>query len=355
MAQEGTDGAMAFDVDLGHAAPRGPMAEQGESSYRRAAQALASGRFQDAADLGRYTIEEAREGHEVYAAWSDQTRRYLLREGVSAETVAAEDARLAGLLCLDDGSAFDAAERWAEYNRLIEKFVFSCDASDGAAAAANLEAARLSWRATHDRACDWLYGLLDAVVRHLGEARIGPLWDELMAPMYATYDHYDPATTPWPESIRRLVLVAAESLRGHLSGPGRMGDIEIVEEAGRRVLSFDPCGSGGRTYRDDKAEGYTPRMAPPYAFAVTEEEHDWAWNKKGVCVYCVHCCQLNQRMPIARFGFPTRVVTPPTWPEARTGGKCVWSIYKDPTAVPEEAYSEVGFEKPERFGGSGKG
>ena len=153
MAQEGTDGAMAFDVDLGHAAPRGPMAEQGESSYRRAAQALASGRFQDAADLGRYTIEEAREGHEVYAAWSDQTRRYLLREGVSAETVAAEDARLAGLLCLDDGSAFDAAERWAEYNRLIEKFVFSCDASDGAAAAANLEAARLSWRATHDRAC----------------------------------------------------------------------------------------------------------------------------------------------------------------------------------------------------------
>ena len=355
MAQEATGGAVAFDADLGHTAPTGSIAAQGESSYRRAAQALAAGRYQDAADLGRYTIEEAREGHELYAAWADQTRRYLLREGVSAETVAAEDARLAGLLCLDDGRPFDAVERWAEYNRLIDKFVFSCGAGDGAAAAANLEAARLSWRATHDRACDWLYGLLDAVVRHLGEARIGPLWDELMAPMYGTYDRYDPAVTPWPESIRRLVLVAAESLRGHLSGPGRTGDIEIVEEAERWVLSFDPCGSGGRSYRDDAAEGYTPRMAPPYDFAVTEEEHDWAWNKKGVCVYCVHCCQLNQRMPIARFGFPTRVVTPPTWPEARTGGKCVWSIYKDPAAVPEEAYSEVGFKKPERFGGSGKG
>ena len=40
--------------------------------------------------------------------------------------------------------------------------------------------------------------MLDLVVRHLGEGRIGPLWDELMAPMYETYDVYDTATHPWP-------------------------------------------------------------------------------------------------------------------------------------------------------------
>jgi len=354
MADEAPGGAVAFDADLGHLAPRGGVAAQGESSYRRAARALEAGRYQDAADLGRYTIEEAREGHELYTAWRDQIRRYLEREGVAPETVAAEDARLADLMRLDDGATFDAAEGWTEYNRLIDEFVFLCGAGDRAQAARRLEEARLSWRATHDRACDWVYGLLDAVVRHLGEARIGPLWDELMAPMYETYDRYDPDINPWPQSIRRLVLVAAESLKGHLSGPGRMGDIEIHEEETRWVLSFDPCGTGGRSYREDGAEGSTPRMAPPYDFAVTEQEHDWAWNKKGVCVYCVHCCQLNQRMPIARFGFPTRVVEPPTWPTARTGGKCVWSIYKDPSAVPEEAYTEVGFEKPARFGGSGE-
>jgi len=355
MTEEIPGDALAFDADLGHSAPRGPIAQQGASSYRRAAAALAAGRYREAADFARYTIEEAREGHEVYAAWSDQTRRYLLREGVDAEIIAAEDARLADLLRLDDGTQFDADERWAEYNRLIDDFVFLCGAGDLSQATQCLEAARLSWRATHDRACDWLYGLLDAVVRHLGEARIGPLWDELMAPMYETYDRYDPERTPWPDSIRRLVLVAAESLRGHLSGPGRMGDIEIVEEETRWVLSFDPCGTGGRTYHDDAVEGTTPRMEPPYNFAVTEEEHGWAWNKKGVCVYCVHCCQLNQRMPIARFGFPTRVVTPPTWPEARDRGKCVWSIYKDPSLVPVEAYAEVGYEKPTRLGGTGKG
>jgi len=68
-----------------------------------------------------HTIEEAREGYEVYAAWSYQTRCYLLREGISAETVAAGDARLAGLLRLDDGAAFDVVACWFEFNGLPVK------------------------------------------------------------------------------------------------------------------------------------------------------------------------------------------------------------------------------------------
>ena len=107
--------------------------------------------------------------------------------------------------------------------------------------ARHLERARLLWLETHDRGCDLVYGMLDLVVRHLGERRIGPLWDELMAPMYETYDVYDTATHPWPRSMHRLILIAALSLRGHLSGPGRMGAIEIVQRSTDRwVLSFDP-------------------------------------------------------------------------------------------------------------------
>jgi hypothetical protein len=130
-AEEARDGALAFDADLGHPAPAGPIAAQGESNYRRAARALDAGRFEDAASLGRYTIEEAREGHELYAAWRDQIRRYLVREGVSPEIVAAEDVRLADLLRLDDGAPFDAARRWADYNSLIDAFTLSCGAGDG--------------------------------------------------------------------------------------------------------------------------------------------------------------------------------------------------------------------------------
>ena len=96
--------------------------------------------------------------------------------------------------------------------------------------------------------------------------------------------------------------------------------------------------SGGRTLRDDPDSGAGPRIGPPWNLGVTTRPHDWSWNKAGICLYCVHCCQLNERMPMRRFGYPTRVVEPPVWPEARDGGKCTWYVYKDPALVPEEVY-----------------
>ena len=176
----------------------------------------------------------------------------------------------------------------------------------------------LRWLETHDRGCDLVYGMLDLVVRHLGERRIGPLWDELMAPMYETYDVYDTATHPWPRSMHRLIVIAALSLRGHLSGPGRMGADRDRRGGGPLGAELrSPAAPADAPIGTRTPEG--PRMVPPFEFAVTTEAHDWAWGKKGVCVYCVHCCQLNQRMPIRRFGYPTRVIDPPTWPQARSG------------------------------------
>jgi hypothetical protein len=80
--------------------------------------------------------------------------------------------------------------------------------------------------------------------------------------------------------------------------------------------------------------------------SVTTGEHDWAWNTKGVCLYCAHCCQLQQRAPIERLGFPLRVIDPPT--QGQTPATCTWSIYKDPSKVPDDAYIRVGFDPPIR-------
>ncbi len=345
---QGSDGPLVDDPVVGHPVRAGGWADHAASSYALAAAAIDEERFADAAALARHTVEEAREGYELYALWVDQIRETLAAEGADQAGVAAGEARLDALLAGEDGAPFDIHAGWAAYVAAIDEVEAACDAGDGRAARAGLERARLLWLETHDRGCDRVYGMLDLVVRLLGERRIGPLWDELMAPMYETYDVYDTATHPWPRSLHRLIVIAALSLRGHLSGPGRTGAVEIAEEADRWVLSFDPCGSGGRTYREDDA--HTPRMLPPYGFAVTTEAHDWAWGKKGICVYCVHCCQLNQRMPIRRFGYPTRVIDPPTWPAARAGGVCRWSIYKDPSLVPEEAYTSVGHAKPAAAG-----
>jgi hypothetical protein len=177
-----------------------------------------------------------------------------------------------------------------------------------------------------------------------------------MVDLYPTRDRYDVDRTPWSQSLQYLVLDTVESLRGHLSGPGRMGAVEVREEPDRFVFRFDPCGSGGRTLRPD-AEGKPARPEPPFGFAVTTRPHDWWWGEEGVCLYCVHCCRLQEQVPIERFGYPVRVVDPPRWPAAREGGEeavCTWTIYKDPAQVPDEAYRRVGQSRPGRLGSSAR-
>lgn len=329
----------------------GTFLDHQTSTYTLAETAVREGRFADAADLGRYTVREAVEAHELYRDWIAQIPVYLREHGLTDAEIAAECARVEALVALPGGVRFDPDAGWAAYQAGIEAFAAACAAERGADALALLEGAREIWRDTHDRKCDWVYGLLDVAARRLGEGCIGDLWDVLMAPMYEYYGRYDVDVHPWPRSFELLMQIALEALRGHLSGPGRRGDIEVFEEEDRWGMRFDPCGSGGRTYRDDPEAGVGPRMEAPFNYAVTTGEHDWAWNKKGVCLYCAHCCELMERVPIQKFGYPARVVDPPTWPDGRAGKKCTWYVYKDPSLVPEEIYRRVGETKPAVLGG----
>jgi hypothetical protein len=281
----------------------------------------------------------------LYPMFAERARQFLLDEGIRAERVDAEQRRIQSSLGLPDGTPFDLESGWSSYRAELDAFEAACDRRDGPAALELLERARRAWRETHDRACDLVYGLLDAAARLLGEDRIGDMWDHLMASLYPSRDRYDVRTTPWERSVDALVRDAAVSLRGHLSGPDRRGEVEIEELPDRFVLRFDPCGSGGRTLRPDVAESGPPRMEPPFNYAVTTAEHDWAWNTRGVCLYCVHCCQLQERVPISRLGYPVRVVDPPVWPDG-AARSCTWTIYKDPSLVPDEAYRRVGLERP---------
>lgn len=343
------DGPLVHHPAVGAKVRAGTYRDHAASTYELAAVAAGEGRGTDAAELARYTVQEALEAYELFTAWCREIPELLAARGVSAGLIAADAARLEGLLAEADGAPFDGDAGWARYRGLIEDFAGAAEAGHGDPRL--LQQAREVWRDTHDRLCDGVYFWVDAAARHLGEEIIGELWDVLMQPMYDYYVRYDTDLHPWARSLDLLMHYALEGLRGHLSGPGRTGSIEVIEEEDRWALRFDPCGSGGRTLRDDPDTGAAPRMEPPWNLAVTTKEHDWAWNKKGVCLYCVHCCQLNERMPMRRFGYPTRVVEPPLWPQARKGAKCTWYIYKDPALVPEDIYRRVGALKPQRLGG----
>lgn len=340
---------------LGYRIRAGSWHDHQTSTYTLAERALAEGRFRDAEDLGRYTIQEALEAHELYRDWLEQTAAFIAEGGITKTAIANEQARISELLKLPDGTAFDAEKGWSDYTGLIDKFATACLSGDAGGAQALLEAARQSWRLTHDRKHDWLCFLITFAAEQLGEDRIGPLWDLLLAPSYELYQRYDIENTPWETSFELLVQIMAEALRGHLSGPGRRGDIEFIDEGHRIGFRFAPCGSGGRTYQADPDDGVGPRMEPPYSFGITRNKHDWAWNRTGICYYCAHCCAAMELEPIRMFGYPARVVDPPSWPEARSGAHCTWWVYRDPRDVPEEVYARVGRKKPERIGGSAVG
>ncbi|MCT8971407.1 hypothetical protein [Microbaculum marinisediminis] len=347
---ERTDaGPLVYHPTIGARVRAGDYADHAASSYALAEIALGEGRGTDAAELARYTVTEALEAYELFTAWCDEIPDFIAGRGIPAETLAAETKRLRELWDGASGDAFDAAAGWDRYRALIETFATAAAAGGGDPRM--LDEAREIWRDTHDRLCDGVYFWVDAAARLLGEEITGELWDVLMQPMYDYYVRYDIDNHPWPRSFDLLMHYAFEGIRGHLTGPGRSGALEIEEEEDRWAIRFDPCGSGGRTMRDDPDTGGGPRMEAPWNLGVTQKEYDWSWNKKGVCLYCVHCCQLNERMPIRRFGYPTRVVEPPVWPASRKGGKCTWYVYKDPALVPDEIYARVGATPPQRLGG----
>ena len=95
----------------------------------------------------------------------------------------------------------------------------------------------------------------------------------------------------------------------------------------------------------DARDGLPPLSAPQFAWGELEQAHDFTWNEKGICGYCAHCCLLHETLPVAAFGYPVRVTTPPIAPLTKES-RCSWTVYKDLRAIPEEAYRRVGGRKP---------
>lgn len=330
--------AVVYNEMLGHLVRSDPWLEQGRSSYARARDALASGECEAAETYGRITIQEAQEAYELFAAWLIEIPQALKDHGVTSDVV---DQRLAAIGAEIGEPALDVG--WTTYRALVDEFADACQRLDSAAALPLLERARSTWQRHHDRACETICALFDLAAKAAGEEFVGDLWDSLLTGMYErSASVYHPDNLPWEQSVQRLLLDIFEATRGHLTGPERDGAFTIVEDDDRWVITFAPCGSGGRTYEFGSAAD--PESAR--RLSVTTRKHDWAWNTTGVCLYCAHCCQLQQRAPIQRLGFPLRVIKPPT--QGQSQPLCTWSIYKDPTKTPDDAYTSVGFDPPPR-------
>jgi hypothetical protein len=228
-------------------------------------------------------------------------------------------------------------ERSEELGRstLLEAYD-AIDAGDAAGAKALLESFRFEQQVLQDIYVDWIWAMLTWVQRRVGEPAVETIMRETLgswaSERYAGYLDL---------SFDERVALTVEGMRGHLSGPGRQGNIDVTDEGDRVVVAFDPCGSGGRARRGDPAHGVPPATERP-ELGFSDEAHDWTWGRRGVCLYCSHCSLVNETLPIERLGFPMRVTEYPESPD----DKCRWILYKDPKQIPADAYERVGKTKP---------
>jgi len=340
---------------LGRAIRSGGWAEQGVATYHLLQSAVTDGDAKRVAELTDYFLVEADVCYRLYRQWSNDLRALLVDWGMSPEALAAREAEIFALLQHPDGRPWDHEQQWQRVHAVAADVVRA--ARTGGPAAGLVDELVEEWRQCHDRDVDHISGLMNEVVVRHGEAAIGAMYDTILRPWFdARYSEFDVDKHDWKEAMRLNLLVAFEAMRGHLCGPGRRGDVECVETDDRVVLSFDPCGSGGRQVRGDAVEGTPPRDAAPYEWPQTQEPAAWNHFEPGVCNYCAHCVVLTEIMPMRAFGYPVRAVDPPRpVPAGQAPQRCSWTVFKDPAAVPQEYYDRVGLSRPAGIGSAACG
>jgi hypothetical protein len=336
---------VAHEPSLGRDARVGTWEELAQGTFRTAIAKARSGEWEAAARLVEVSVLEADELRDIYDRWPVATRDWIRERGVPDADAEAAVRRLTDLI--GERAMTGIGAEWPDYTAAVAVAARACRDQDPMAAD-HIEAARAVWQGIHDRAVDRVAGMIDIAVRLVGESALGALWDFLMGDWYEIHERrYSLDNQPWQDAAHQLMVAIVDGFHAHLAGTGRQGDIELIEEPDRVGFRFAPCGSGGRSL-DARITGGQPRSAAPFDFAVTTEKHDWAWNTVGICSYCVHCCQLNEVMPIDRLGYPTRVIDPPTWTPENPTTSCTWWVYRDPSLVPDSVYHRVGRDPARR-------
>ena len=98
------------------------------------------------------------------------------------------------------------------------------------------------------------------LARTFGEPRIEDAYRFVLEPyLQERYSPFDIRERPYEDTLYRNLYLSFEAMRGHLGGPGRLGDMELEEHEDRIVIRFDPCGSGGRGRKTTTS--FCPRSA----------------------------------------------------------------------------------------------
>lgn len=126
------------------------------------------------------------------------------------------------------------------------------------------------------------------------------------------------------------------------------GAFRIEEEDDRFVFILDPCGSGGRMFREEMAKDsfhYNTELAP-----IEKEAHDITFNRKDFPLYCTHCASGN----IDQFKGKPLIFVVDGHAQMRRGMPCRQYLWKKgaPRAVEDRLLAQVGMSGQKHPGGA---
>ena len=178
-----------------------------------------------------------------------------------------------------------------------------------------LDYARFESQTNNDSFVSFVESLLTYLADNFGEEEVfkalKPRYEDRLGEFLATTN-----------GVEEVLQRAIESQRRHHA------TLSVTEEKDRYVVSYDPCGSGGRLRRT-KSVGLTKKAYP------------WSWGKEGVPYYCTHCCVNWEMTGIEMQGYPARITLVGDKPE----DPCVHLYYKKPELIPEEYFTRIGMKK----------
>ena len=358
-----TETTIAFTELLGRRVRMGTWEDQKVSTYRKILEALDEARWDDAAKL-----------ESLLHRRGDGLLRDLPPVDPGPERLPLGQRRRRGLIAARNDQAVEVARHptarpW-QPRRQWDRFLSEMQDGHGGhvpragrgSEASSSTSPRRSWRQCHDRDVDHTYALMSLVKEQLGETghpRRCTTGSSCRSSRGATRSSTS-TSIPGTRRLEVLMLVACEAMRGHLVGPERTGDLELIETEDRYMLRFDPCGSGQRTIRGDWIEGTPPRMEPPYDWTVVDGAgtRGTTTSRASASTACTASCSWR-RCPSTgsgtRSASSTRRATRTRTATRTSRQKCQWQMYKDPTSVPEEYYTRVGRTKPTVFGSKAQG
>lgn len=337
--------ALEYSHTLGRMIRSGNWNDQVVSTYQKICESICAGEFDDATGLIDYFIVEAKVCYDVFTQWADGLRGFGCAQGIEDVLWQNEITRLCEVLHLPHGEIFQHKKEWVALIALADALKSAIWTDTQASCLFQMDRLREHWRRLHDRYTDLVNGLLTYIVIQLGEEAIDPAYRSILVPFFnERYARFDTRINSWGDILSTNLYLSIESMRGHLSGPRRWGEVELVEEPERWVLRSDPCGSCGRAVRGCSIEKTPSRAHPPYNFGATLKAYPWSWSQKGVDYYEIHVCYLFEILPIENWGYPVRVVEGPNYIDGRSE-KCRWYIYKDFRTVPSRFFERLGKSK----------